>query len=49
MSRNNPRNLMSIDIPPILYEIKGYIKGKRGRGEKEKPWDLAECRPPFPL
>jgi hypothetical protein len=39
MSKNIPRNLMSIDISMILYEIKGYKKGekvKRERGEKGK-------------
>jgi len=34
MSKKIPRNLMSIDISMILYEKKGYKKGKRAKEEK---------------
>jgi hypothetical protein len=37
MSKNIPRNLMSIDISMILYEIKGYKKGEKvKRGKRLK-------------
>jgi hypothetical protein len=36
MSKKIPRTLMSIDINLILYEIKGYKKGKKGQKLKEK-------------